>query len=277
MTQQQATFSQLLIRIPFTARDAVTIDAKDSGNPTNINSIVSIDAVCNGGNITVKARSLLLIDGRELFASTYGQGDAGSIQVNATEFVSISGIDSANGYSSRLFASTEDSSTGTGGEITISASNIRLRGDSDIRTDLTSSAGSGGNINLTANSIIAFDDSDILAFAPEGQGGNITLNTPVFFGFGYRPGASETNYAILDGNNRVDVNASGAIASGNITTPDTTFVQNSLTELPEDVLDANTPVAIANKVISSSQVVAAYQRALEISQLHPTRRVLCVL
>jgi len=89
-----------------------------------------------------------------------------------------------------------------------------------------------------------------LASAPEGQGGNITLNTPVFFGFGYRPGVSETDYAILDGNNRADINASGAIASGNITTPDTSFVQNSLTELPANVIDTGT--LVANSCIDKS-------------------------
>jgi filamentous hemagglutinin family protein len=211
----------------------------NQGSASGIFANTTSNSTGKGGGINIDTTTLDLTNGAQLSAQSQGTGTAGNIKVNATGEL--------NANSGEI---TTAASFSGGGDILITASNIRLHGDSDIRTDLTSSVGSGGNINLTANSIIAFDDSDILAFAPEGQGGNITLNTPVFFGFGYRPGGSETDYAILDGNDRVDVNASGAIASGNITTPDTTFVQNSLTELPANVVDTNT--LVANSCIARS-------------------------
>ncbi|MBE9193163.1 filamentous hemagglutinin N-terminal domain-containing protein [Gloeocapsopsis crepidinum LEGE 06123] len=211
----------------------------NQGSASGIFANTTSNSTGKGGGINIDTTTLDLTNGAQLSAQSQGTGSAGNITVNAT------GELSANN-SEITTAATQSG----GGDITIAASDIRLRNDSDIRTDLTSSAGSGGDINLTADSIIAFDDSDILASAPEGQGGNITLNTPVFFGFGYRPGNSETDYAILDGNNRVDVNATGAIASGNITTPDTTFVQNSLTELPANVIDTGT--LVANSCIARS-------------------------
>lgn len=211
----------------------------NQGSASGIFANTTSNSTGNGGSIDINTTHLNLINNAQLFAQSQGTGRAGTIKINAT-----GELNANNGE-----ITTAATQSG-GGDITIAASNIRLRSDSDIRTDLTSSAGSGGNINLTADSIIAFDDSDILAFAAEGQGGNITLNTPVFFGSSYRPGNPETDYAILDGNDRVDVNASGAIASGNITTPDTTFIQNSLTELPENVIDTNT--LVANSCITRS-------------------------
>ena len=76
--------------------------------------------------------------------------------------------------------------------------------------------------------------SDILAFAQDGRGGNVTLNTPAFFGENYQPASPGTDPATLDLNDRVDINASGAV-SGIITLPDVSFIQNSLTELEQEM------------------------------------------
>ena len=115
-------------------------------------------------------------------------------------------------------------------------------GDSDIISNVASGADNGGNINLTADSILAFDDSDILAFARDGRGGDIILNTRVFFGENYRPAPKGTDPNTLENNNQVDVNASGAV-NGVITTPDVSFIQNSLTELPENQIDTDSLLA----------------------------------
>lgn len=129
------------------------------------------------------------------------------------------------------------------GAIDIIAGDVRLFGNSDITTYVSSGAGGAGEIKLKANSIIAFDDSDILAYARDGSGGNITLETPAFFGLGYAISPPSTAFGNLDNNNRVDINASGAIAPGTITLTDTTFLQNSLTKLPTNVIDTSNLIA----------------------------------
>jgi filamentous hemagglutinin family protein len=275
-----------------------------------------------GGNITVNATSFEAVNGGQLITTTFGRGQAGNIFVNSTNKVTISGSDpnytnriaqfpspissyianaiTETGPSSGLFANTEASSTGnggnievvtsnfnltdsaqisasssgsgkggnltintgnliarngtiatfsqqsTGGEITVTADRIRLFGDSDITTNVNSGAGGGGNIYLEAGSIVALDDSDILAYARDGRGGDITLDTPAFFGQNYRPAPRNTNPDTLDRNDRVDINASGAV-SGVITTPDTSFIQNSFTELPGNPI--NTDSLLANSCI----------------------------
>jgi large exoprotein involved in heme utilization and adhesion len=56
----------------------------------------------------------------------------------------------------------------------------------------------------------------------------------------------------LDGNDRVDINASGAL-SGQITFPDLSFITNSLIELPDNLPDAD-------KLIANSCVVPSRQQ-----------------
>jgi hypothetical protein len=164
-----------------------------------------------------------------LSAQSQGTGTAGNLRIRARGNVIFE--------DSNLTTSSEQSS---GGAIFVTARDIRLFGNSDITTFVNSGAGGGGDITLRANSILAFGDSDILAFSVDGTGGNITLDTPAFFGENYRPAPERLTRAQLeelDGNNRVDINASGRVQSGTITTPDTSFIQNSLSDLSETVID----------------------------------------
>jgi len=185
-----------------------------------------------GGSIIINApESFNLTDRASLRAQSTGAAPAGNIAIHTGKLTTNNGT---------IATSTEQSS---GGSINITASNIRLFGNSDITSRVNSGAGGGGNIDLKAGDIIVFSDSDILAFARDGKGGNITLNTRVFFGENYRRATRRTDPATLDRNNRVDINATGTLASGNITLPDTTFIQNSLTELPDDRIDTDSLLA----------------------------------
>jgi filamentous hemagglutinin family protein len=173
-----------------------------------------------GGNIILGSANLNLVGGGQISAQSQGVGRAGNIFVDVRE--------TFNANDGNILTNAQFS----GGDVNITAKSIRLRGDSDITTNVTN--GAGGNITLSANSILAFNDSDILSFAQQGQGGNITLNTAAFFGENYRPG----NPPPFDGNDRVDINASGTVF-GIITLPDVSFIQSSLTQLAQTAIDTN--------------------------------------
>ncbi|BAY22236.1 filamentous hemagglutinin-like protein [Calothrix sp. NIES-2100] len=190
----------------------------------------------DGGNLIIKADAVELTNNAQIVAASEGTGKAGNINLTTAR--------NLNANNSQILTSSLQSS---GGNINLTAENIRLFGNSDIRTNVFSGAGGGGNITLTANSIIALNDSDILSFARDGKGGDITFYTRIFFSSPiYRPTSFTTDAAsinTLDGNKRVDVNASGAV-SGSITgVPDISFLENSLTELPENVIDTNAILA----------------------------------
>ncbi|WP_414567352.1 filamentous hemagglutinin N-terminal domain-containing protein [Nostoc sp. CCY 9925] len=209
-----------------------------------IDSGVVDTATGKGGDINIQSDTLFLTNNSFINSSSIGKGDSGNISINLRN--SLRSNNSTIGT-----ASTQSS----GGGINITAQDIRLRGDSDIRTNVLSGAGGGGNITLTANTIIALEDSDILAFASDGRGGDITFNTQAFLSSPlYRSQAETGNRANLrtelEGNNRADINASGAISGNIIGVPDITFLQNSLTELQDNPI--NTNALIANSCIARS-------------------------
>ena len=190
-----------------------------------------------GGDIVIQANSLTLSDEAQINAAASGTGDAGNISIDVSEFLDVT--------DGNISTETLQSS---GGAINIIAKDIRLRRNSDIRTDVDSGINDGGDITLTADSILTFDDSDIFAFAADGQGGNITLNTPAFFAENFTLNSlTAENTELLENNNRADVNATGAVSSGAVSIPDVSFIQNSLTELPDNSL--NTDELVANSCV----------------------------
>ncbi|GFE70792.1 filamentous hemagglutinin N-terminal domain-containing protein [Chroococcus sp. FPU101] len=223
--------------------NAGSITVPDAQMITLDNSTISTEIQEKGvatqaSNITLKTNTLNL-NNSNITASSIGTGDAGNLTIRVQN--------SLTSNNSTISTSAEQAS---GGNITVSAQDIRLRNDSDLRTNVSTGAGGGGDITLTADSILAFNDSDILASAKDGIGGNISLNTPVFFGSGYILTDETQNPDTLENNNRVDINASGAV-SGVISVPDLTFIQNSLFELPETLI--NTENLIASSCVVPNQ------------------------
>ncbi|MEO1393117.1 MAG: filamentous hemagglutinin N-terminal domain-containing protein [Cyanobacteria bacterium J06634_5] len=237
-----------------TAENPVVLRGLDIDIGTNIPSGISSEilaeegAIGTGGDIRISANDLILSEGGYLRARSLGEsGNAGNVTLN---------------FQGQLTANDGMIETGSvntsGGQINIAAGEVSLSGDSDIVTIVGQGEGGGGNITITADSVNAFGDSDILAFARDGKGGDVTLNTPAFFGENYQPAPAGTDPLTLDGNGRVDVNADGAIA-GNIDVPDVSFIQDNLTELPDNIVNTNQLIAgscIARQGESGSFVVS---------------------
>ncbi|MBE9044688.1 filamentous hemagglutinin N-terminal domain-containing protein [Pleurocapsales cyanobacterium LEGE 10410] len=249
--------------IGITATGEVTADGENSdGFESGIISGVDTNAEGDAGGVTISTNNLSLTNGGGVSASTFGLGNAGEIRIyansaNLDRDSSITSISESSFSAGDIILNVPDylqltnssistsSTQSSGGNLTIFAGGIQLQGNSDITTDISSGIGSGGNITLTADSILAFDDSDIFASAPEGRGGNITFNTFAYFGENFTRNSltADPDESDLDLNNRADVNATGAVSSGVVEIPDVSFIQNSLTELPNNSLDTDELVA----------------------------------
>ena len=183
--------------------------------------------VGNGGAVDIHARSLSLTDQAQISATSFGRGLAGTLTLDISEQ-----LNAANGT---IATSAPHSS---GGNISINraigSGNIVLQ-DSSITTN---SRGDGGNINVGGTGVVALGDSDILASSTKKNGGDITLGR--YFGEGQTH--LPTN-APFRNNGRPDVNAQGNLTSGSISTTDTSFIQNSLIELPENPINNATLLA----------------------------------
>ncbi|MGL5077971.1 MAG: filamentous hemagglutinin N-terminal domain-containing protein, partial [Waterburya sp.] len=169
--------------------------------------------------------------GANISNNSLGTNNAGNLKLNVSGTLLVDDSDI-----------TTNATQASGGDINITAGDIRLRGDGDIRTNVSSGIGKGGDINLTADSIVAFDDSDIIAAGRDGQGGDINLDTSAFFGDGYQDSSLNTNQNSLEGNDQVDINATGAF-NGIITLPDVSFIQNNLATLSQVFLNTDSLIA----------------------------------
>ncbi|MEO0406866.1 MAG: hypothetical protein AAF289_05900 [Cyanobacteria bacterium P01_A01_bin.135] len=291
---------------------SVTAAERIALNGSSITTVINSTGRGRGGNIVLRTEQLGASNGAEISSSTFGQGNAGLVDIQASDVDLFSSTVSsevgrrANGsggdiifrarnltlgdraaISSRsrrvpeadsealprpagnlqgdagsIFITLDDllaledsdittqAASFAGGAIEIRASDVRLSGDGDIQTFVQSGTEGGGDIRITADTVIAFDDSDVFAFAQEGIGGSIILDTPAFFGENFSLASLSANPSPLDGNNRVDINATGGV-SGAVTIPDVSFIQNSLADLPESVI--NTEGLITNSCVVRNQ------------------------
>jgi filamentous hemagglutinin family protein len=231
--------------IDINASESITLDNSD------IKSRVTFDAKGNGGKLNITTPNLFLTNDSGISASTGGQGDAGLININATEsttlnnnsFITSSVNEGAEGNSGdlnittpNLFLTNESiifaASLGQGdaGLIDINADTVAL--DNSVITAQALKNANGGNLKIDADVIVAFPgkDSDIRASAEQGKGGNITINADSVLGIEQRPLNDSTN----------DINASSQVTGLDgfvkVDASDVNPIQGA-TELPSNVVE----------------------------------------
>jgi filamentous hemagglutinin family protein len=153
---------------------SVTIAGVKDQFSSGIGTRLETGAIGKGGNVNVTAGSLSVTDGSQLDASTFGRGDAGNIQINATDSVTVAGSSSITGRPSALF--TDTNSTGKGGDITVNTNVLRVS-DGALLNAPTTSDGNGGNITVNANTVEVLNGGAFLAYSNHsGRAGKITVN-----------------------------------------------------------------------------------------------------
>ena len=174
---------------------------------SRIESEVKTDATGDGGFIDISTSKLTLEDGGVISTSTYGQGSAGYIDINATDGINISGyakgennkpISDSNviydnqgnviysenklaSSSSRIESNVESGAEGNAGNIKIdlNAGSLSLT-DGGLINASTNGIGNAGNIDIKASNITIDDQgflSSLVYEGGEGKGGNIKIET----------------------------------------------------------------------------------------------------
>ena len=170
---------------------------------------VETDGAGRGGDLSIDAGRLEVIDGAQLSAANLGIGDAGNVRLLIEDRLT-----------SRDGTISTASFIGSGGSVDIMSRGIVLLGDSDITTAIEQGIGtSSGSISIDGKFIIAFDDSDFIASTTNGAGGNITFNDTAIFIDTQQLSRSEANVETLDRNNRVDIAASGQASQVEVGSP----------------------------------------------------------
>ena len=152
---------------------------------SRLDAEVNNTAMGNGGNISIEAHNLRLIDGGRISFETEGEGNAGNLNIKTTGDVELRGA--SNRFVSRFDGDVEGTATGNGGNISIEAHNLRLIDGGRISFE-TEGKGNGGNLTIKTTGdmeIIGIDldsrlfsriDGDVDDDAM-GNGGNISIET----------------------------------------------------------------------------------------------------
>jgi filamentous hemagglutinin family protein len=153
-------------KVSITATEKVSFDALGISG-SGIGSAVYLTAKGNADDIIINTPSLSLSNSALLATSTIGKGNAGNIQINATDSISISG-------GSNLQAASYGS--GNAGNIIFDAENAAITFDNATATTLTSGTGKGGDISIKGRSLSLTNGAQLSSSTfGEGNAGNVTI------------------------------------------------------------------------------------------------------
>lgn len=171
------------------ATDTISIDGQDQeGFNSGISSSVNLGAVGNAGGVNLTTKNLSLSNGAVINASTSGEGDAGSVSINADESIILDGTTPNGQFSSGIFNTVEIEGTGQGGSVDLTTANLSITNGAAINVG-TFGEGNGGNVAINASESITLDgttpdgefSSGIGSEVDQeatGDGGSIEVTTP---------------------------------------------------------------------------------------------------
>ncbi|RCJ42057.1 hypothetical protein A6770_35375 [Nostoc minutum NIES-26] len=178
---------------------SVTINVADSVNLSGVNQesfpggiyseVATIQPNSDGGNVNITARSLKVNDGALLATRTNGNGNAGSVNINATDFVLFDGVGSNNNRSG-AYSLAFTLGTGAANDININTDSLFLRNGANLRAG-TEGVGNAGNIKIIAQDLVSIDGASSDRFPSTietevaknalGNGGDVDITTMSLF------------------------------------------------------------------------------------------------
>jgi filamentous hemagglutinin family protein len=142
----------------------------------------------DGGNIQVDTQRLILKDGGVIDATTFDEGRAGDVTINATESIEILGYNPKPNAFSGISTDVIDEATGNGGNLTINTQRLIIQGGGQIAT-ATTGAGDAGMLKINASELVQlagtrpdidpeFGSSGLFVSTQSlGNGGSLQVNT----------------------------------------------------------------------------------------------------
>jgi large exoprotein involved in heme utilization and adhesion len=149
------------------ASDTVRFDGVGSnGFSSGVRSTVESTGNGKGGNIAISTNSLFVTNGAVVTASTFGQGNAGTVRINARDSVSL---DRGSGVASLV----GQTAVGDGGSIEITTGSLSLT-DALISSE-SLGTGKAGDITIQTTQNLELNRSLIASATRSGNGGDMTL------------------------------------------------------------------------------------------------------
>ncbi|MFB2919913.1 filamentous hemagglutinin N-terminal domain-containing protein [Aerosakkonema funiforme] len=205
----------------------------------------------NAGKLILNTSRLIVRNGARIESSTAASGMAGSVTINASDFVEVSGkvpgflnpslITSSAIIQDEVFRQIlrlPDVPSGDSGDVTINTNQLRVTDGAQI-TVRNDGTGKAGTIGLNARSIFLDNSSGITASTTSGNGGNIELQA--------------SNLLLMRRNSLISATSSSAGDGGNISTNSALLVAfpNENSDIRADSIDRRG----GNVTINSSAIL----------------------
>ena len=116
-----------------------------------------------GGDINITTGSLSGTNGASLNTTTYGQGDAGSVKINANGPVSFD--------NSSASSQVNPGATGNGGDVSVTAGSLSVANGATLDVS-TFGNGNAGGVKINASGSVSFDNSSASSLVSPGGIGN---------------------------------------------------------------------------------------------------------
>ena len=196
-----------------------TSESVEVSNDAFIEANVFATASGTGGNLDIETPNLTVSNGGRVSASSFGNGNAGNLTINASDSINLIGQSDTtisglfanalneNGNSGELNVSTQELNirdgaiisvgnipnakstrnpgTGQPGNLNIQADSINLESQGSINAATQSSVGEGANITLEVAENITLRDGGLISAQAvnEGNGGNLNIDTSFIVAF----------------------------------------------------------------------------------------------
>jgi filamentous hemagglutinin family protein len=255
ITAQAVSLDDSIITSETTGKGGtITLDVKDALNIQSGGITTLSRQTGDAGKIDIAARQIKLTQGGEINSTTYGSGKGGSIKLNVSDTLTVSGRKSTF-ISSRIFGGSNRSKqmgeAGDAGTISIEANKINLIESAEITTsarnasggdisitvpnslylqagkistDVSGGNGNGGNIVINNPQLTSLNKSEIIANAYQGKGGNINITADQFI---------RSADSSVDASSRLGID-------GEINIEAKSYVGNGLIALPKNFLNPPT-------------------------------------
>jgi large exoprotein involved in heme utilization and adhesion len=147
--------------LSITASDAVEVIGTSANR--QLRSTLSTQAQGEGdaGDLTITTGRLLVRDGAQVSAGTFGTGEGGTLSVTASDTVEVIGRTANGQFPSGLF--TQAASEGDAGDLTIATGRLLVRDGAQVSAG-TASTGEGGTL-----SVIASDTVEVIGTSANGR------------------------------------------------------------------------------------------------------------
>ncbi len=128
---------------------------------TALITVIGFEAVANAGNIRIDTGNLEVRDGAQIITSTFGQGKGGDLTISANN-VEVIGESTDGQFGSNLLAAIEEGATGEGGNIRLETESLRILDGAQISIR-TSGEGDAGGLTIFANNV------ELIGTSPNGR------------------------------------------------------------------------------------------------------------